>query len=53
MLSRLVTNLPKEVMQYASLPFNEALPSFLSADDVLAYLQVRFRHHTHALAGAD
>lgn len=45
--ARLTTNLPKEVMQYASLPFDAALPSFLSANDVLDYLKVKYLYLPH------
>ena len=36
--ARLVTNLPKEIMRFPSLPFDSSLPSFLAHGDVLAYL---------------
>jgi hypothetical protein len=34
-------------MQYASLPFDAALPSFLSANDVLDYLKVKYLYLPH------
>jgi len=34
-------------MQYASLPFDQALPSFLSANDVLDYLKVKYLYLPH------
>lgn len=33
------TNLPKEVMQFKDVPFRDELPSFLTHEDVLEYLQ--------------
>jgi thioredoxin reductase len=35
----LKTNLPKEIMQYFSLPFDDSLPSFITAKDMLTYLE--------------
>jgi len=35
----LVTNLPKEVMQFEALPFDASLPSFVTSDDMLGYLR--------------
>ena len=50
------TNLPKELMDFPDIPFNEELPSFIGHKDMLEYLQdfaTRFnlykniRFHTH------
>ena len=35
----LVTNLPKEVMQFEALPFDADLPSFVRSEDMLDYLR--------------
>lgn len=48
----LKTNLPKEIMQYFSMPFDSSLPSFLVADDMLGYLEsyaseFGLREHIH------
>ncbi|EGT37800.1 hypothetical protein CAEBREN_08226 [Caenorhabditis brenneri] len=39
MYQNLKTNLPKEVMQFRDVPFRSELPSFLTHEDVLEYLQ--------------
>ncbi|KAF1768504.1 hypothetical protein GCK72_000316 [Caenorhabditis remanei] len=39
MYQDLKTNLPKEVMQFRDVPFRADLPSFLTHEDVLEYLQ--------------
>jgi len=35
----LVTNLPKQIMQFLDFPFDDALPSFVTHSDMYAYLQ--------------
>ena len=35
----LVTNLPKEIMQFEALPFDSDLPSFVRSEDMLDYLR--------------
>uniref|UniRef100_A0A8R1HIG5 Flavin-containing monooxygenase n=1 Tax=Caenorhabditis japonica TaxID=281687 RepID=A0A8R1HIG5_CAEJA len=39
MYQNLKTNLPKEVMQFKDIPFRDDLPSFLTHEEVLEYLQ--------------
>ncbi|XP_077982382.1 uncharacterized protein LOC144437333 [Glandiceps talaboti] len=38
------TNLPKEVMAFPDFPFNKSLPSFITHQDVLQYLQNYCQH---------
>ena len=47
----LVCNLPKEIMSFLDLPFQEELPSFVHHEDVCEYLSEYVRYHNLASDG--